>query len=723
MNDSACVSPLHEHGSETLSTLRYANRARNIQNKAEKNVESLAPGGSPRASESERRLQRTASEMEISQLQEQVCYLKQQLDLATAAAAAAASVGTNIPSLDQQHSALFLRKGSSVREAESVRRRDVSGPSPLAETLPSVIPVTRGSRIKPPSRAKTMAPKDNARAAGYQKAVSVVEAESSCPGARTEPRGPESMRIPAGCEGVAALAVDEGQTLHVPTTEADQFCENASQLEIQELFSGSTDNIVSADINDTETQLSPSTHTEGSSADPEAQLGSTDVGPVRSDTQALSLSAFNVAHNEAEGAHTEGSDVSIAVVGDMETQATQQAESFSELTGRSVTSHPENEQLQLDTLITGESNRVSASGSIACDFNRSREVDTVVSCDQLVRTENQDEDTSIRLANDSQERCVLSGEIDHVDALIHADEADAWEPSPLTEFEDITALPAKAHTTSCIEIATQTPEELLPTQCGGRDSENQSGDTVESAELCGGDASHEPEVAIQHHEPEGAPDAVTQARSEPSGAALSWPNSSSPESLPSLVLIRGIDTRPLFTPMDPESSPVHRATTAGPLDFVRPTSREISEHDSSNWLLPSLETPNSRSSNQSEDPESPSSKAPLTRESVQEPDFVLDRRPLRVRSVLSPCDGRLQAKLSLGKRFVQPMRIFDFDDAWTTLQHSRPSSLGKLSNLIQGSSRARALHSRHTVHRAASHSSTTHASSVVFVLYRQRSSS
>lgn len=34
LNDAACVSPADTNAEETLNTLKYANRARNIQNKA-----------------------------------------------------------------------------------------------------------------------------------------------------------------------------------------------------------------------------------------------------------------------------------------------------------------------------------------------------------------------------------------------------------------------------------------------------------------------------------------------------------------------------------------------------------------------------------------------------------------------------------------------------------------------------------------------------------------
>lgn len=150
--DSACVSPLEVHGSETLNTLQYANRARNIQNKAEKNVESLDTG-SPRNSGSPRnvkRLQRTASEIEISSLQEQICFLKQQLDQANAAAAAAKVVGTNIPSIQIQIPPLHSKKGDDSRDAERAKAEE---PDASSAPLP-VIPVARVSRIKPPNRSK-----------------------------------------------------------------------------------------------------------------------------------------------------------------------------------------------------------------------------------------------------------------------------------------------------------------------------------------------------------------------------------------------------------------------------------------------------------------------------------------------------------------------------------------------------------------------------------------
>ncbi|KAJ0402554.1 hypothetical protein ATCC90586_003904 [Pythium insidiosum] len=69
----ACVSPLDSNAEETLNTLQYANRARNIQNKVEKNVETESSA-----------LQRSASQLEIARLQEQLQRLQQLVEELTA---------------------------------------------------------------------------------------------------------------------------------------------------------------------------------------------------------------------------------------------------------------------------------------------------------------------------------------------------------------------------------------------------------------------------------------------------------------------------------------------------------------------------------------------------------------------------------------------------------------------------------------------------------------
>ncbi|KAI9985849.1 hypothetical protein PInf_024629 [Phytophthora infestans] len=80
----ACVSPEITNGNETLNTLQYANRARSIQNKAQKNVEGAEDVIFDAASGTE-------TEREIYALREQVAALKLQLDQALAAAKAAES--------------------------------------------------------------------------------------------------------------------------------------------------------------------------------------------------------------------------------------------------------------------------------------------------------------------------------------------------------------------------------------------------------------------------------------------------------------------------------------------------------------------------------------------------------------------------------------------------------------------------------------------------------
>ncbi|DAZ96685.1 TPA: hypothetical protein N0F65_009152 [Lagenidium giganteum] len=62
----ACLSPVAANAGETLCTLQYANRARNIQNRAQKNVEVKT-------------IPRTPSQIEINRLQEEILKLQRQL--------------------------------------------------------------------------------------------------------------------------------------------------------------------------------------------------------------------------------------------------------------------------------------------------------------------------------------------------------------------------------------------------------------------------------------------------------------------------------------------------------------------------------------------------------------------------------------------------------------------------------------------------------------------
>ncbi|GMF54992.1 unnamed protein product [Phytophthora fragariaefolia] len=75
---SACISPETINGNETLCTLQYANRARSIQNKAQKNVKEAVPEDIDDDEECD--LHGTEREREIYALREQVAALKAQLD-------------------------------------------------------------------------------------------------------------------------------------------------------------------------------------------------------------------------------------------------------------------------------------------------------------------------------------------------------------------------------------------------------------------------------------------------------------------------------------------------------------------------------------------------------------------------------------------------------------------------------------------------------------------
>jgi hypothetical protein len=91
---SACVSPTTSNSSETLCTLQFADRVSCIENKAQKNVEAVCTSGSsspkrvssPRSAAASPRNSmrgRSASEIEINRLQEQILMLKHQLDVVT----------------------------------------------------------------------------------------------------------------------------------------------------------------------------------------------------------------------------------------------------------------------------------------------------------------------------------------------------------------------------------------------------------------------------------------------------------------------------------------------------------------------------------------------------------------------------------------------------------------------------------------------------------------
>lgn len=91
---SACVSPTTSNSSETLCTLQFADRVSCIENKAQKNVEAVCISGSssprrvssPRSAAASPRNSmrgRSASEIEINRLQEQILMLKHQLDVVT----------------------------------------------------------------------------------------------------------------------------------------------------------------------------------------------------------------------------------------------------------------------------------------------------------------------------------------------------------------------------------------------------------------------------------------------------------------------------------------------------------------------------------------------------------------------------------------------------------------------------------------------------------------
>ncbi|KAE9208324.1 hypothetical protein PF004_g16789 [Phytophthora fragariae] len=116
----ACISSETTNGNETLCTLQYANRARSIQNKAQKNVEEAVSEDT--VDDEASVLHGTESEREIYALREQVEALKSQLEQALAAAKAAEARNlsftepkTNTTNLSEVSPANFATKSSKAK--------------------------------------------------------------------------------------------------------------------------------------------------------------------------------------------------------------------------------------------------------------------------------------------------------------------------------------------------------------------------------------------------------------------------------------------------------------------------------------------------------------------------------------------------------------------------------------------------------------------------------
>jgi len=119
---SACVSPDITNGNETLCTLQYANRARTIQNKAQKNVEEASTEDIVGCGESV--LHGTESERELDALRAQVAALKLQLDEAIAAAKEAESRGSaRVEGADDSVKATTAK---TQKSSKSRRRRRIA---------------------------------------------------------------------------------------------------------------------------------------------------------------------------------------------------------------------------------------------------------------------------------------------------------------------------------------------------------------------------------------------------------------------------------------------------------------------------------------------------------------------------------------------------------------------------------------------------------------------
>lgn len=138
---SACVSSLDVNASETLSTLEYANRARNIQNKTEASVENISGCDSPR-SRSQQVLNRSSSEIEISLLQQEINHLKLELKDALTAKSALEKIAPTVrkvfvlkPSKSLDDSRLRLTKDALSRDLKSEDTRGVEVCAAISDTL------------------------------------------------------------------------------------------------------------------------------------------------------------------------------------------------------------------------------------------------------------------------------------------------------------------------------------------------------------------------------------------------------------------------------------------------------------------------------------------------------------------------------------------------------------------------------------------------------------
>lgn len=687
MANSACVSPAEVHGSETLNTLQYANRARNIQNKAEKNVESLDSGGSsPRASSSPRngkRLQRTASELEIHSLQEQICFLKQQLDQANAVAAAATVVGTNIPSSFQVRiPSLHTKKSNDVRATERVTPMTESvGDDPLGVPLPVIPITTKASKIKPPSRSKLalpLSPKATARSLTppVDRVVNGEAAPESTIDTETRQASSSGIPSPAGivmngalaagnCAGAVTIQNDcpvapaavanlvtaiETVSNSRLVVQDDELAESgagvSSSIELHaellhEMDGGSRESAVTRVEC---SRVQESNHDDCSSTEQHDQEPSSTTCCPPLESRAKGAYSPHETTDFLKAASESEQERSEPAVGSDTRPAESSSSTSSPMPIESVQVEPStggrSQESETEAVAAARDPEGASSEDSASDRNR---------CEPAVRTL----------------KVLADGGMKH--------QEEVYQPAPsigATRDQDSKVQKESVYKVSIREdkqINGTHSESFFATEC-----ENQAEVDEGVTQACSG-------PGIWLHDPSNIDDEPTFSLVGP------LPESESGDELSASAFI------------SPESSPVARCTQ---ITFVAPNAVEISSHESGNWKMVGSSTPLSNSEAGNQDPldEAGTYKEDSRRsikesepqtvdtdpavETELEPDFVLHRPP-PCHTPVSP-RTHSRGRFSPQRQILRPMNIFEFGDSWDKLQRSRPpSSVNRLESLVK----------------------------------------
>lgn len=653
VTNSACVSPSEVHGSETLNTLQYANRARNIQNKAEKNVESLDSGGSsPRNSSSPRngkRLQRTASELEIHSLQEQICFLKQQLDQANAATAAATAVGTNIPSSVQvQIPPLHTKKNDDVRATERVTLMKESDADEdlLGVPLPVIPVTTKESKIKPPSRLKLTLPLSSKAAAQSSHPSSASVVTNGAPAAEDNV---DVATIQNDCPDTPAAVADM-------VTAIEAICKSPSVTQSDGLA------VSEAGVS--------------SSVEPHASL----QDETNSDSQVqatISEEALGVQEfDHADCTRTDQNDP--------------------EASPSACNPPPESTELDASRLDEMSTLQEVSSGN----GHYFPEAETCVSDASPTKTESpkstesvQVELTTIGRPQESETEVVPASDSDCTSSEECASDRNCNESvvHPLQELPD-----------AGIKGQENIPEAAPNTAVGDQDSMTQQ-ERVQEMSICDDKnlkgAQLERSTATECQNQAEVDEFAAQACSD-FEIWTSDPLDVDGETRFSLVgpvpESESDDELGASACISPASSPVTKCTH---ISFVAGNELEISSYKSENWHLVGLaatvssgeagkQEPHDDLATLKKDSQSTKKSEPQNQDTepvvdvAPEPDFVLHRPP-PCQPLVSPRVHR-RGRFSPQKLSLRPMNIFDFDDSWDKLQRSRPpSSVSRLESLVK----------------------------------------